>query len=84
MLREDGLETGLRAERPGAAGPARGGAARSLDLASELRRHERDIIINALERNRWRMARTAKELNLERSHLYKKLKALGIERPPED
>ena len=37
-----------------------------------------------LERNRWRMSRAARELGLERSHLYKKLKALGIERQPSD
>jgi DNA-binding NtrC family response regulator len=30
------------------------------------------------------MAKAARELNLERSHLYKKLKALGIDRPDED
>ena len=42
---------------------------------------ERDVIRAALERNAWRMAATARELQLERSHLYKKVKALGIERP---
>jgi DNA-binding NtrC family response regulator len=30
------------------------------------------------------MTKTAEALGLERSHLYKKLKALGIERPVED
>ena len=30
------------------------------------------------------MSRAARELNLERSHLYKKMKALGIERPADD
>jgi transcriptional regulator of acetoin/glycerol metabolism len=30
------------------------------------------------------MTRAAEELSLERSHLYKKLRALGIERPVED
>jgi DNA-binding NtrC family response regulator len=30
------------------------------------------------------MAKTARDLNLERSHLYKKMKALGIERPAND
>ncbi len=42
---------------------------------------EREVVLAALERNRWRMAATARELDLERSHLYKKLKALGIEKP---
>ncbi|HZN54761.1 MAG TPA: sigma-54 dependent transcriptional regulator [Candidatus Polarisedimenticolaceae bacterium] len=58
--------------------PAAGG------LAAAVERHERELVQAALERNRWRMTRTAEELGLERSHLYKKLKALGIERPVED
>jgi len=29
------------------------------------------------------MSKAARELNLERSHLYKKLRALGIDRPPD-
>ena len=53
-------------------------------LAERLEHHERAIVLAALERNRWRMTKTAEELQLERSHLYKKLKALGIERPVED
>jgi DNA-binding NtrC family response regulator len=67
---------------PGAT-PA-GATPAALPLADELRRHERDIILNVLERNRWRMSKAARELNLERSHLYKKIKSLKIERPPED
>ena len=42
---------------------------------------ERDVVVEALERNQWRMAATARELGLERSHLYKKLKVLGVDRP---
>jgi transcriptional regulator of acetoin/glycerol metabolism len=41
---------------------------------------ERQVIRAALERNDWKMSATARELGLERSHLYKKVKALGIER----
>jgi len=54
------------------------------DLAAELERYERALILHALERARWRMTAAARFLGLERSHLYKKLKALGIERPVED
>jgi len=54
------------------------------DLASYLERMERDAILRVCERHHWRMTRAAAELGLERSHLYKKLKALGIERPAED
>ncbi len=53
-------------------------------LATMLERHERTLVLSALERNRWQMTRTADELGLERSHLYKKLKALGIEKPVTD
>jgi len=65
-------------------GPAPGGIDEPGDLATRMERHERALVLDALERNRWRMTRTAEELGLERSHLYKKLKALGIERPVED
>ena len=54
------------------------------DLASLMERHERALVLAALLRNRWKMTKTADELGLERSHLYKKLKALGIEKPVED
>ena len=42
---------------------------------------ERRVIRRTLERHGWKMTAAARELGLERSHLYKKLKALGIERP---
>ncbi len=40
---------------------------------------ERDIIIAALEANDHHVSNTARELQLERSHLYKKMRALGID-----
>jgi len=57
------------------------GGAAAPDLAGEMERHEREIIVKTLERHHWRMTKAAKELGLERSHLYKKLKALRIEKP---
>ena len=69
---------GLPDDRPEAVG------AGPTDLASMMERHERSVVLAALERNRWKMTKTAGELGLERSHLYKKLKLLGIERPVED
>jgi len=57
---------------------ARPGRAR---LKESLRLAERAILLEALERNRWQMAKTARELGLERSHLYRKLKGLGIQPP---
>ncbi len=40
--------------------------------------YERDFILRKLEENQWNMSRTARALGLERSHLYRKMKALGI------
>jgi DNA-binding NtrC family response regulator len=39
---------------------------------------EREIVLAALEANAGHIANTARELGLERSHLYKKMRALGI------
>jgi DNA-binding NtrC family response regulator len=39
---------------------------------------ERDVILEALHANDHHISNTARELQLERSHLYKKMKALGI------
>jgi DNA-binding NtrC family response regulator len=47
------------------------------DLVDEA---ERDIVLAALERNQDNVAETARALGLERSHLYKKMRALGIRR----
>jgi DNA-binding NtrC family response regulator len=41
---------------------------------------EREIILAALERNAENVAETARGLGLERSHLYKKMRALGVKR----
>ena len=38
-------------------------------------------MLETLERHAWRMAESARALGLERSHLYKKMKALGIQKP---
>ena len=40
--------------------------------------YERDLILRKLEEHRWNMTRTAAALGLERSHLYRKMKSLGI------
>jgi DNA-binding NtrC family response regulator len=45
---------------------------------------ERDIIVAALDANDHHVSNTASELQLERSHLYKKMRALGVDpREPE-
>jgi two-component system nitrogen regulation response regulator NtrX len=40
--------------------------------------YERDFILRKLEENQWNMTRTAAAIGLERSHLYRKMKSLGI------
>jgi DNA-binding NtrC family response regulator len=45
---------------------------------------EREIVLAALEDHAWHVADTARELQLERSHLYKKMKALGIQHRTQD
>jgi transcriptional regulator with GAF, ATPase, and Fis domain len=52
---------------------ARGAALKDLVAAAE-----REIVLAALDANGHHIANTARELQLERSHLYKKMKALGI------
>jgi DNA-binding NtrC family response regulator len=45
---------------------------------------ERAIILEALDANDHHVANTARELQLERSHLYKKMRALGIDHRADD
>lgn len=44
---------------------------------------ERDFILKKLKENRWNMTKTAEEIGIERSNLYKKIKSLGIILPKE-
>jgi len=65
-------------------GPPAGGSAVPETLPTykeSLREAERTILLAALERHRWQMARTARALGIERSHLYRKIKGLGIRVP---
>jgi DNA-binding NtrC family response regulator len=58
--------------------PARGSYRRGMALKDLVAAAERDIILDALAANDHHISNTAKELQLERSHLYKKMRALGI------
>jgi len=40
--------------------------------------YERDFILKTLDQNHGNVSRTAEVLGLERSHLYRKMKTLGI------
>jgi DNA-binding NtrC family response regulator len=48
-------------------------------LAQRVDSFERDQILAELKRHNYRMTDSAKALGLERSHLYKKCQALGID-----
>ena len=50
-------------------------------LRETLAGFERQVVLQVLNEQQWRMTAAAERLGLERSHLYKKLKALGIEKP---
>src|SRR6202162_700002 len=43
--------------------------------------YEREFILRKLQENRWNMTQTAAAIALERSHLYRKMKTLGIAAP---
>ena len=49
-------------------------------LRDMLEEAERDLVLRALEHHKGHITNTAADLGLERSHLYKKMKALGIRR----
>jgi two-component system nitrogen regulation response regulator NtrX len=40
--------------------------------------YEREFILRKLEENQWHMTRTAENLGMERSHLYRRMRTLGI------
>ena len=48
-------------------------------LAERVDSFEREVLLAELKRHSYRMTETAKALGLERSHLYKKCQALGID-----
>ncbi len=52
---------------------------RPMPLSEALLEPERRIILRALEANRWNRTKTAEDLEVNRTTLYKKMKQLGIE-----
>jgi two-component system nitrogen regulation response regulator NtrX len=60
----------------GGAGRSRSAGFSSLQQARAA--YERDYILRKLQENQGNMSRTAEVLGLERSHLYRKMKSLGI------
>jgi len=58
-----------------------GSAPRTAPCAEQIKEAERRIVQEALEQAGWNVSQAATALGLERSHLHKKMKALGLERP---
>ncbi len=59
-------------------GAARAPQSSAATLQEARSAYEREFILRKLEENQWNMTRTAEALGLERSHLYRKMKVLGI------
>ena len=81
-------EADVREVLPGAK-PVRARYAQGVALRDLMSSAEREIILEALEAHEHHVSNTAKALGVERSHLYKKMRALGIdprggEEPPAD
>jgi DNA-binding NtrC family response regulator len=79
----DGAAVRAMLTQDGPAAKRGGGAWIGGPLRDQVSNAEREIILACLEKNRWHVSNTARELELERSHLYKKMRALGIERGDE-
>ena len=69
------LPPGFHHERTAAGGAVSGGFS---NLQEARAAYERDYILRKLEENHGNVSRTAEVLGLERSHLYRKMKSLGI------
>jgi two-component system nitrogen regulation response regulator NtrX len=54
--------------------------AKSSTLHEARAQYERDFILSKLKENEWNISQTARHLGLERSYLYRKMKAYGIEK----
>ena len=55
-----------------------------LDIQATRSSHERQCIINALQRNNYNRTATARELNIHKTTLYRKIKTLAIPLPQHD
>ena len=81
----DDVEKIFRQDLPGSrASMSRQGAgepAGDMSYKEAMQQYEKDLIEARLKANEWNVSQTAKDLGLERSHLYKKMRALGIEKP---
>lgn len=67
---------GLKQDRPN-----KPKVSEDMALKDMLEESEQEMILSALESNNWNVSRTAQQLKLERSHLYKKMQKYGIQKP---
>jgi len=81
LLADEAVDAGLvRTALPGGEAAAAGNPSAQIGtLAQRTDQFEREQILAELKRHGQRMTDTAKALGLERSHLYKKCQALGID-----
>jgi DNA-binding NtrC family response regulator len=77
---DDALPAGIRSHEPESETVAEGGR----PLREILEEYERRVIERALQRHGGTMAAAARELGVERSHLYKKVRSLGVRRSTRD
>jgi len=56
------------------------GTGRASTLHEARAHYEREFILSKLNENNWNISQTARLLGLERSYLYRKMKAYGIEK----
>lgn len=75
----DTLSLKLRRETQGGAAPGDDGVWTPMTLEEALREPERRILLKALRANAWNRQKTADQLGINRTTLYKKLKSLGID-----
>src|SRR3989442_9253775 len=57
-----------------------GNTSRASTLHEARAQYEREFIVTKLKENNWNISQTAQTLGLERSYLYRKMKAYGIEK----
>lgn len=74
--RIDAARLPLREQQRGSAPSVEAGSFRSLEEARKA--YEREYVMRTFEAEEGNMTRTAEKLGLERSHLYRKMKTLGI------
>ena len=60
--------------------PNGNGSSRASTLHESRAHFEREFIVSKLKENNWNISQTARQLGLERSYLYRKMKAYNIEK----